>query len=109
MLTTAMKTFIRVADAAEIPPGTGKHVEVGDHVIAVFNHEGRFYALDGTCPHQGGPLGEGYLDEQGIVTCPWHGWQFRVADGESPLSPALRARAYDVEVQDGQVLVAVES
>lgn len=103
------KSFVRVAHVDEIPPGTGKHVEVGEHVLAVFNHEGRFFVLDGTCPHQGGPLGEGYLDEEGVVTCPWHGWQFRVSDGASPLSDALRARTYEVEVRDGQVFAAVET
>lgn len=104
-----MKTYIRVAGVDDIPPGTGKHIEVGDHVVAVFNHEGRFYALEGTCPHQGGPLGEGYLDEEGVVTCPWHGWQFRVTDGEAPLSPALRARTYEVEVQGSDVMLAVDA
>jgi nitrite reductase/ring-hydroxylating ferredoxin subunit len=103
-----MKRFVRVAAEHEIPPGEGRHVEVGEHVIAVFNHAGRFYALEGTCPHQGGPLGEGYLDAEGVVTCPWHAWQFRVDDGRSPLSPALRVRTYDVEVRGGEVLVAVE-
>ena len=52
-------------------------------VIALFNVDGTFYALDGVCPHQGGPLGQGTL-EGCIVTCPWHGWQFDVTQRPAP-------------------------
>lgn len=103
-----MKRLIRVAGVGDIQPGRGRHVEIGDHVLAVFNHGDRFYVLEGTCPHQGGPLAEGDLDPHGVVTCPWHRWQFRIQDGVSPLSPALRARTYPVEVRDGEVMVEVE-
>ena len=48
--------------------------------IAIFCSNGRFYAIDNTCTHEGGPLGEGELDDC-IVTCPWHGWQFNVKTG----------------------------
>ena len=99
--------LVRVARAADIPPGTGRHVEVGDYVLAVFHHEGRFYVLDGFCPHQGGPLGEGYLDHEGVVTCPWHAWQFHVSTGECPDSPRLKVNRYDVEVRDGEVFAAL--
>jgi nitrite reductase (NADH) small subunit len=72
--------FVRVAAAAAIPPGRAKAVMVGDREIAVFNVEGRFYAIEGTCPHQGGPLAEGWIDGH-VVTCPWHAWSFDVRTG----------------------------
>jgi nitrite reductase/ring-hydroxylating ferredoxin subunit len=99
--------FIRVARAADIPPGTGRHVEVGDHVLAVFHHGGQFFVLDGTCPHQGGPLGEGFLDPDGVVTCPWHAWQFDITTGECPDSPRLCVGRYEVDVRDGEVFAAL--
>jgi nitrite reductase (NADH) small subunit len=99
--------FIRVARAADIAPGTGRHVEVGDHVLAVFHHDGRFFVLNGSCPHQGGPLGEGYLDADGVVTCPWHAWQFSVVTGECPDSSLLRVGCYEVELRNGDVYAAL--
>ena len=102
------KRFVRVARVSDVPNGSGKHVEVGDHVLAVFQHQGRIFVVDGTCPHQGGPLAEGYLDAEGVVTCPWHAWQFNVATGKSPDSPALRVACYPVEVREGEVFVELE-
>ena len=66
---------------SEVPVGTAREVVSGDRVIALFNVAGTFYALDGVCPHQGGPLGQGTL-EGCVVTCPWHGWQFDVTSGQ---------------------------
>jgi nitrite reductase/ring-hydroxylating ferredoxin subunit len=54
-----MVDFVKVATTGDIPPGTGKTIEIGDKPIALFNCDGTFYAIDDTCPHQGGPLGEG--------------------------------------------------
>jgi nitrite reductase/ring-hydroxylating ferredoxin subunit len=70
-----MGAFMRVTDTADVKPGHGIVAEVNGKTLAVFNVEGTFYALDNTCTHRGGPLGEGELEES-IVTCPWHGWQY---------------------------------
>jgi len=56
----------------------------GDKVVALFNVDGAFFALDGVCPHAAGRLGEGTLRR--TVTCPWHGWQFDVMTGENCLN-----------------------
>ena len=89
-----MAEFV-VANADEIPAGTGKTVFAGEKAIALFNVSGKFYALDNTCPHRGGPLGEGELDGC-ILTCPWHGWQFDVTTGES--TSGTQATTYKVSV-----------
>ncbi|MER3423674.1 MAG: non-heme iron oxygenase ferredoxin subunit, partial [Nitrospiraceae bacterium] len=57
-----MPEFKRVAGTADIAPGTGIVAEVDGHAIAVFNVDGTFYAIDNTCVHRGGPLGEGELE-----------------------------------------------
>src|SRR5690348_14357617 len=82
---TIMPRLIRVAAVSDVPPGTAREVMAGDQVVALFNVDGRFYALDGVCPHAGGPLGEGALRGT-VVTCPWHGWQFDVVSGENCLN-----------------------
>lgn len=73
---------------AEVPEGEGRTVEVDGTVVAVFNVDGRYYALDGVCPHAGGPLGDGFLTGT-VVTCPWHGWQFDVTTGACTFSPDI--------------------
>jgi nitrite reductase (NADH) small subunit/3-phenylpropionate/trans-cinnamate dioxygenase ferredoxin subunit len=95
-----------VAGAAEIPPGQGRVVEVAGHAVAVFNVDGRFYAIDNACPHRGGPLGEGDLDGA-AVACPWHAWRWDVTTGANTNNPAVRVACFPVRVQDGAVFVEV--
>jgi nitrite reductase/ring-hydroxylating ferredoxin subunit len=96
----------RVADVAEVPPGTAKEVMAGEEVVALFNVAGTFYALNGVCPHAGGPLGEGVL-RGSIITCPWHGWQFDVTSGRNCLNPNVCHSGYPVRLEGNDVLVEV--
>ncbi len=99
-----MAESVRVASVDEIPPGSGKEVVAGDRVLAVFNVDGRFFAVDGVCAHAGGPVAQGKL-EGTIVTCPWHGWQYDVTTGLHCLNAAIRLESFPVEVEDGAVYV----
>ncbi|MFQ5668548.1 MAG: Rieske (2Fe-2S) protein [Candidatus Binatia bacterium] len=101
-----MADFVRVAAAADVPAGQGMTVEVRGKQIALFNCDGTFYAVDNTCKHQGGPLGEGELDGV-VVTCPWHGWTYDVTTGVSPDDSDCAVGCYAVTVEGGDVLVAV--
>jgi nitrite reductase (NADH) small subunit len=98
----------RCGRADEIPPGGSKVVEVKEHVVAIFNFGGEFHALENTCPHQGGPLGEGYLEETGVVSCPWHGWTFDLKTGVSPIDPDMKVRRYAVRVEDGEIILEID-
>lgn len=100
-----MAEFVKVASKRDVPPGTGVVTKVEGREIALFNVDGKFHALDNTCPHMGGPLGEGCL-EQSVVTCPWHGWQFDVRTGVSPLQPEVKTKTYEVKLEGEDVLVA---
>ncbi len=93
-----------VAKVDEIPPGSGKVVEVADRTLAVFNVDGEFYVIDNSCLHRGGPLGEGFLEGK-VVTCPWHGWEYDVETGVNTLDPDLKVPTYGVSVQGGRVRV----
>jgi nitrite reductase (NADH) small subunit len=75
-----------------------------DRVVALFNVAGVFYALDGICPHAGGPLGEGTLRGT-TVTCPWHGWQFNVSTGQNCLNPRISHKHFPVKVEGQDVVV----
>ena len=72
-----MGDFVRVASTADVKPGQAVVVEVNGKTLAVFNVDGAFHAIDNTCVHRGGPLGEGDIHGK-VVACPWHGWQFDV-------------------------------
>jgi len=99
-------TFVTVATVNEISPGTGKTVDVNGTWIALFNVGGTFYAVDNTCPHAGGPLGEGRLTGD-TVDCPWHGWRFDVKTGERVGNPNFTVACCHVRVVDGQIQVAL--
>lgn len=98
--------FIKVATQSEIAPGTSKCVEANGKAIALFNVNGNFYALDDTCPHRGGPLSEGFV-EDGVVTCPWHGWQFQLATGDCLTDPSTAQNKYEVKIEGNDVLINV--
>jgi nitrite reductase (NADH) small subunit len=101
-----MPRSVRVAAVSDVPPGSSKEVLAGDQVVALFNVEGKFYALDGVCPHAGGPLGEGTL-RGSIVTCPWHGWQFDVTNGQNCLNARLMHKCYAANVEGDDVVVEI--
>ena len=103
-----MKDFVTVAFTHEVPPGTGRTVEVDGIWIALFNVEGVFYAIDNGCPHAGGPLGEGKLCEE-VVECPWHGWKFDVTSGKRIGNPNFQVTCCDVHVQGDEVQIAIPS
>lgn len=98
---------IRVAALSDIPTGTAREVTVGERVIALFNVEGTLFALDGICPHSGGPLAKGRLVGS-VVTCPWHGWQFDVTTGRHCLAPRIRQPCVAVEVDGDNVFVVFD-
>ena len=83
-----MAAYMKVAHAADLPPGQAMAVTVGDKRIALFSVDGAVVAIDDTCTHRGGPLSEGELQD-GIVTCPWMelSSMSRTARSSSPRRP----------------------
>ncbi len=101
-----MATFVKLTTLDAIPPGTALEFEHDNRVIALFHHDGQLYAIDGLCPHQGGPLAEGEVVGC-VVTCPWHGWQFDLRDGAYLHSKRIRQPVYEVRVEGQDVLVGI--
>jgi len=101
-----MATFVKVATASDVPPGSGIVTTANDKEYAVFNVNGAFHVIDNTCMHRGGPLGEGEL-EGDVVTCPWHAWQYNVKTGTWLTKEGVKVGCYEAKVEDGDVKIAV--
>lgn len=95
-----------IAKLADLEPGSCLSAEIEGIGVALFNVSGTIYALDNTCPHAGGPLGEGTLNGN-IVQCPWHGWRYDVRTGERPENPDFRVACYPVRVEANLILVSI--
>ena len=99
-----MSDWIPIADVSECPPGRSIERLAGDRMVAIANIDGMFHAIDGLCPHQGGPLGTGVLCGT-VLTCPWHGWQFDVTTGRHRLSATVRQPVHEIREEAGRLLV----
>ena len=102
-----MAEFVTVCKRSDIPPGGSKTVSVAGKLIAIFDDHGTLRAIDDMCPHMGASLGAGEL-EDGIVTCCWHGWRFRVCDGTWADNPKIKIPAFDVRIEGDEVQVNPE-
>ncbi len=99
-----MAELIEVAKTNDLPVGRAKPCAFGGKTIALYHTPQGFFASDNTCPHRGGPLGEGDLLGSEIV-CPWHFWSFDVTTGKNAADPSLRISTYEVSVDGDRVLV----
>jgi nitrite reductase (NADH) small subunit/3-phenylpropionate/trans-cinnamate dioxygenase ferredoxin subunit len=102
-----MADYQTVARVGDIPPGEGRPFQIGGKLVAVFNDGGQYFAIDDTCPHMGASLSEGCL-ENGLVTCNWHAWRFRLADGAWADYPRIKIGWYPVRVEGDAIQVLVE-
>lgn len=104
-----MGKFVKVATQAELKDlRGGKLVEANGQTIALFVVDGKYYAIENSCTHVGGPLAEGEL-EGDVVTCPWHGSRFNVKTGAVLAPPAPRGvKSFPVRVTGNDVEVQIE-
>ena len=106
-MTTDTATRVRLCVLDDLPEGLGRAFRVGDTPLAVFRSRGgRVFAVDGVCPHKGGPLADGMLAGDQVV-CPYHAFRFDSASGECDQPGVCGIKAYPVEVRDGAVIVTV--
>ncbi len=96
--------FLRAAKKDEVPAVTIREFAVDGKTIALANVDGSFHAINNTCLHRGGPLGQGELEGK-VVTCPWHGWQYDVTSGKVTMNPSVGVDCYAVEVRGEDVWV----
>jgi nitrite reductase (NADH) small subunit/3-phenylpropionate/trans-cinnamate dioxygenase ferredoxin subunit len=103
-----MSEFQTIAKVGDIPEGEGRAYCVSSRMIAVFLVNGRYSAINDTCPHMGASLATGYVEDGG-VTCPWHAWRFSVCDGlwmDNPKA-TIRQDVYEVRVEGDAIQVRI--
>lgn len=109
-----------IGSVTDIPPGSRKIVTIARRSIGIFNVKGKFFAIRNQCPHAGGELCKGtisgfvrsqdpgqyeYIMQGEVIRCPWHGWEFEIATGQSWFDPVqTRVATYPADVQSGRVL-----
>jgi nitrite reductase (NADH) small subunit len=105
---------------SDLPPGASAVVEAFGTMVAVFNVEGRIFAVGNNCPHHGGPLCRGrvsgthvpsrpheyrYGREGRVLVCPWHGWEFDIESGQTLFDPSVRVKVYQARVEESQIVL----
>jgi len=108
-MTSQKKTvWYKVLDNKDrLPEGRVQTVTAGHQGICLTHFEGKYSALDNRCPHQGGPLGEGSI-ENGMLRCPWHGWDFHPCTGLPPGGFDDGVETFEVKEEDNAIYVGVE-
>ncbi len=103
-----MIMLIKLAVKSDIPLGSAITVQgPNGNEIALFNLDGKIFALNAECPHMGGPLGEGEIEER-EVTCPWHGRRFDISNGEC-LTGGEDATCYPVTLKSEDIYVDISN
>ena len=100
-----MSDWITVAKVGELEPGARKIIDVDGSQIVVFNLEGKYYAIEDVCTHDGGQLTGGEVEGDQIV-CPRHGARFCIRTGAALTAPAYEATAtFPVRIENGEIQV----
>lgn len=103
-----MAKWVKLCSRAEAPaPGNVKEAEAEGVTVCLANVGGELSALDNTCPHRHGPLGQGWI-EKDCVVCPWHSWTFHVKTGEAEFPPNQRVKVIPLRVEGDDVLINIE-
>ena len=101
-----MSEKIAIAKTSDVPLGEGRAYPCRDRMIAIFNIDGQFHAMDDFCPHQGASLAGGWVHE-GCVACPWHAWRFRLDDGSWLDNPKIKVDTFPVTIDGDDIYVEI--
>ena len=102
-------SWTSLCELHELEPDKGRYVEIGGFELAVFLSAGKIHVLDNCCPHAGGNLGGGHV-EDGCAVCPWHHWAFRLDNGALRDSPGVTVTTYPTRILEhaGKQLVQAD-
>ena len=99
--------FVCIGDRSALARNAAIVRSVGGYEVGIFDVDGELFALENSCPHQGGPLAEGSV-ERGIVTCPWHAWRFNLRTGCMTLGDFARVARFAIFVDEGRIWLGEE-
>ncbi len=101
-----MDEFIKVGELEDVPEGTSKMIRNGKISIALFHIDGKIYAINNICPHEGGPLHEGNL-KGCVVECPWHGIPFDVRTGHSTNDEGFGVTVFETKIEGNEIFLKI--
>jgi nitrite reductase (NADH) small subunit len=102
-----MSELLRICSSAELPEsGHAKEAAAGSRTVCIANIDGEICAMDNVCPHRGGPLAEGMI-ENGKVVCPWHAWEFDPHSGECVTVTGTKVDVFRIQVQGDDVFIEI--
>ena len=102
-----MSNWHSVGTLNELKSQKSKYVELSGKELAVFHINGNLFATDNFCPHRGGPLSKGNIEQGPSVRCPLHGWAFDLASGNCLNMPQAKVGTFPVEVRGEEVFVSL--
>jgi nitrite reductase (NADH) small subunit len=103
-----MSEFVRILSTSQLPAeGEAREVDCGNYQLCVARVGGEISVMNNICPHNGGPLGEGII-ENGKIVCPWHAWAFDVKTGVAEHDPRAGVPVYEHKTEGNDVLVKLE-
>ena len=98
--------FVKAGSLAKLKPGSVMEAEVAGNTYAICNVGGELHAYDGVCPHAGGPLGQGAVNEN-ILACPWHGWEYDCRTGVNEYDDSVKLAKFAVKAQGDDILIDI--
>lgn len=104
-----MSEFVKVASLSDVPIGGRLSLELADRYIVLVHLDDTIYCLDDVCTHDGGPLGDGELEDHCLV-CPRHGAKFDVRTGQAMAMPATEPTAtHEVRIEGDGIYVKLQA
>ena len=114
-----MPDAIRICSSADVPEQGRLVVDLDAQTVGLFRLDGKLFAYDNVCPHQGGPVCQGTLLPRVVenstgsafhptdrhIVCPWHGFEFDIRTGVHAGGGAFRLTPLTVEEARGEVFV----
>jgi len=106
----AEEKWVELLQIADCPPGRRKFLEIGERELAVFHltDPDRFVVIDNSCPHAGGNLSAGELEDGCVVVCPWHLWTFNLDSGACTLNEQITLQRYPSKVEGERLLALLK-
>jgi nitrite reductase (NADH) small subunit len=100
-------TWLKVAHKSEIAEKKGKELNIKGTRIALFNFNGKFYAIEALCRHQDGSLAPGQIDGE-VVECPLHQWHYNIRTGELlDYLEGVKLKTYNVKLRESYIYLEI--